>query len=1223
MPDYRPLRPAASSPGPAHQPPKLSQGPDDVSIRSMRRKCFCPSFHALVIILKCKVSIVKVLYSFDNENKTNCLARWPHPLDIRTAYLEENTQIGVIELKTCIQAIVAASPELVAKLGQDYTVYAYDYSEYETPLVGQGMLSWVLASSSSTPSAPAHQPRTIVTGRVCKNLLGLFSSNSHETLEVKLRLVPVPTSLQSEYIESMKKYRDISQMMPEGFDPQAWTSFVQANPAILQLASKSRSQSPAIGPGQSGTYGIEHVQRLMTGNGYPPKSTEGHRLLPQNSANPALRAGSQLSRMPSPATSVQRNAEGQHFIAQSDHPTSDAAAQHPRIPSPASSVQSTTGPRKRGRPPGTNAKPRNRAPPKKPTERQTSVDTGYASNTERFEEGPNKKRARVFQAEWSGSTDFGKQPGSLRVAASTAASVRIHQPTAVRPTNSLASSLERPPREPTPVADSSNQIQRPHLPVSKSSLRRESFVMEKRTYASPYHPRGDDLKPGGSAMTSPEASQADSSPVDIASSPPFYRAGSTAPSSPSLPRLPRHFNDSGFMSGSIDDLFENDEMRPIDDEDLDVAAHYDKRPNLRVASIQEKIPGNIETNKDNEEKPRTYETQQSQQQDKQFATSVAKPRRGGRCVIGPGLSRTASSGNLLPPPTPASDPVRPSTMNRSQTWSGHAAAHPASDVTPLPQATEPMERPVSRARKGSETGNGSGVKRKKAIQSKLALSVAAGEMPPFCEHCGAIETPTWRKAWVKIHSGTPEHVVISEEEGGIIAWQTLQTDATGTICLYRIVKKSVLKTDEGFTEILLCNREFTSLLVRKETDQSLACGIWLHTRKCMRPKAVWDKSQNDPGEKRKRSSNCKNSRADSISNQTAEDASNGTALHSQTSSPANDGAQTDATEAEPQLPVMKHRRSSSVQITSLQRRESIIDDASAVAALQTANQSSPHKFKGSMHVPIEVEDLTPQPTRRVLFPSPIRSEAAVSKRSSTGEHASFERHQSSANATGNGTHDQADKENYPPPEDNNALDDLSAEGSHQFNHFTTPTPASSSRSQAFKTPKRSPNHLPSTSGDFFSSAAKALLRQPTTPKQTPTRGSQPLGELTPFTAHLNQLLSDANNGSPGSNNFEFPSLPSLHNTPGRRTVGFDFSNFDSQDFLSTDVPMPSSPPVWFGVYEDPIEHGPGSLWGDYHLPNSASAPDEEDDADISEGPKTSGLVVDENGRASIEFQAIG
>lgn len=53
-------------------------------------------------------TIVKVLYTFDDAGKTNCLARWPHLLDIQTAHLDEETQVGVIELKTCIQAIVSA-----------------------------------------------------------------------------------------------------------------------------------------------------------------------------------------------------------------------------------------------------------------------------------------------------------------------------------------------------------------------------------------------------------------------------------------------------------------------------------------------------------------------------------------------------------------------------------------------------------------------------------------------------------------------------------------------------------------------------------------------------------------------------------------------------------------------------------------------------------------------------------------------------------------------------------------------------------------------------------------------------------------------------------------------------------------------------------------------------------------------------------------------------------
>lgn len=56
---------------------------------------------------------MKVLYTFDDANKTNCLARWPNLLELQTAYLDEKTQIGVVELKTCIQAIVSARFVLV------------------------------------------------------------------------------------------------------------------------------------------------------------------------------------------------------------------------------------------------------------------------------------------------------------------------------------------------------------------------------------------------------------------------------------------------------------------------------------------------------------------------------------------------------------------------------------------------------------------------------------------------------------------------------------------------------------------------------------------------------------------------------------------------------------------------------------------------------------------------------------------------------------------------------------------------------------------------------------------------------------------------------------------------------------------------------------------------------------------------------------------------------
>ncbi|KAI7528233.1 hypothetical protein KC316_g17803, partial [Hortaea werneckii] len=137
---------------------------------------------------------VKVLYSFDRDHKTNCLARFSQTLQIPTVAIDESSQVGVIELQQCLETIITASPELLSQLSTgDFTIYAYDYSEHDTPLVGQGMLSAALAGS---PNAVGSE-KAMITGRVCKNVPAIFSGGVKETLEVKLRLTPVSKPVQS------------------------------------------------------------------------------------------------------------------------------------------------------------------------------------------------------------------------------------------------------------------------------------------------------------------------------------------------------------------------------------------------------------------------------------------------------------------------------------------------------------------------------------------------------------------------------------------------------------------------------------------------------------------------------------------------------------------------------------------------------------------------------------------------------------------------------------------------------------------------------------------------------------------------------------------------------------------------------------------------------------------------------------------------------------------
>lgn len=400
-----------------------------------------------------------------------------------------------------------------------------------------------------------------------------------------------------------------------------------------------------------------------------------------------------------------------------------------------------------------------------------------------------------------------------------------------------------------------------------------------------------------------------------------------------------------------------------------------------------------------------------------------------------------------------------------------------------------------------------------------------------------------------------------------------------------------------------------------ETNFAVACGLWLHTRKCIRPKEVWEKSQRDPSEKRKRGPRAKKQKPESTSESTSQqagsDLSQGANQQSEASSPANETAAGNEAEEIPQLPQYNRPRASSLQLIS--SGDDNGRDNTAAVALQRAIQSSPARFMGTENVPIEIGDFTPKPIRRVLFPSPAHAKNQVPMGESSSNISKTNKKISTneVDESSNGEYDQADKENRPPLlEAEEIHSQIFKDGEQSSSRPTTPTPSSRVSLQPFKTPKKpkTPDRQPPTTGDFFSSAAKALLL-PTTPKQTSlkTSNTQPLGEITPFTAHLNQLFSEANDATPSrSSMFDFPSLPSLHNTPkGSTCHEFDFSNFDPQELLSTDVPMPSSPPAWFGVYEDPIEQECG-LWSDYQFPVS------QDDARDTTGEDTEGLPLCEH-----------
>ncbi|USP78429.1 hypothetical protein yc1106_05703 [Curvularia clavata] len=1177
------------------------------------------------------VSLVKVLYTFDDQNKSNCLARLPNVLDVPVVSLDETTEVGVIELKTCIQAIVTASPELVAKLGHDYTVYAYDFSEYETPLVGQGMLSWLLASASSTPNAPAKDSQTMVTGRVCKNILGIFSNGVKETLEVKLKLVPVPTCMQKEYVENMERYHSLSQLMPEGFDYNAWSDFLKENPMLGHLAQPTKSHSAQPSPRHS-VGGVEPFHQMLTRQSPSQEPLRNESFYDQ----PNTPFMSQPTRPSSPAMSTISFHHYQYNL--------------PSRPTSRASVRSEVAP---------------------PTQQHQFSDPYVV---EPQDDGPPKKRARITQTTRPRNTPLTAHNDSLRVTASTAASVRLLKPAL----SASGAATEMVPRAPTPrPGDKIGHRGYRRLPAP-SALRHASMD-GGRPYMSPYEPSTF----SDNAMESADEREASPSetPKDMPSSPPIAprRTISPAPSSPNLPTLP--LNDSGFVSdiptsrdadgmncgdsswpghgamqyrrgSAIQPITESIEMnmggtQPFDFDAMDpdvLNCVYFQGQNTNQPDLLSKMAINEQDNNSVSGRPTTGDTftsgsmgkAQSREKSRATVSTAGSPDGIVAQISPPAESEAQVYSRSATPNLPAKQPKQPKSrgLPRSQTWSG--ACEPMSD------APTPSECGYTRS--------GSGAKRKRYIKDRLDAAIRKGEMPPHCVNCGEIDTPTWRKAYTRVETGSPSGIELSTDSGStdIIAYEVIEpTPETDGEPKYRIFKNNLTRKDkdmmaakahDAFQELNLCN----------------PCGLWLIKKFSMRPQKVWDRSARLAKRKREQKIGAR-------SKSTMGDELMSDAILPETESgmPAEQelGATYDGVMAPPKVPSGTHE----------------MDEGNAQAAFRRAIQSSPAGVRGSKVLPINLEhDLTPKPTRRILFPSPRKQ----SQRKSLGQQAppvatpmhvhdddapkkprcqrckelkrACDRERPCGRCENAGIgydgcipcetkktnwferpvvqaavveQENPDKENCPPPP---AME--TDELAHLFEESRSPnktpkqdrisedllkTPTPGTRQRIALTPRRGVDN-----GEV-----------PTTPSRS-NRAATAAPD-TPFTRQLNALLSDHPISSP-SQSFDFSNFP-IFTPPGHSSV--QFSELLPDDFLSSDMPMSSSPSktgslgVGFDLYEDPNTSTAGMWNGENIFDNEAMLMTMENgskrsSADLNSGSDAAALLKMNVGGITVDFAAM-
>lgn len=512
----------------------------------------------------------------------------------------------------------------------------------------------------------------------------------------------------------------------------------------------------------------------------------------------------------------------------------------------------------------------------------------------------------------------------------------------------------------------------------------------------------------------------------------------------------------------------------------------------------------------------------------------------------PSMLRRSNSIGPSSLPMLASDPIAPPpTSLHLPTPAFSEAPCPRSDAIPTPSS------PPFKSNKN--------LVKKQSIKLRLEKAIENGEMPPFCANCGSINTPTWRKIWVREYEGVPEYFESSEKPGKVTAIEILRRDEEDKPLAYRMIKKSLGYHDDkcDWTEQLLCN----------------PCGIWLAKYRKHRPEDMWDNGFGPLGQDRKRGASA--------------NAPNHKAKRARTKTPGTEAdLWTDPSGRIPSSPkyslTQPNTRPGSEEARESEAPTGTTASASNNDTEMRSNPGSTHsRGSGTARSPIAIDldmgDVNLGNTRRVLFPSPKKSSPSkVLGEVSANIVTITESRQNKEIA--------ADKENVAVTRadeimnDDDDLETLFRSPATARPSTPPPKDKATSHSGPFKTPTRpTPSHRPITRSvsrslrsakGMTSPNQQALLQR--TPTRTPrsSRGVIGSGSLrrsprnhqmdfgaafdTPISRAISQVLSEPNFDFANSD-FDISSLPTLDTS---HSTLYDFGNL-----LSTDpAGMPSSPP---------------------------------------------------------------
>ncbi|KAI1138795.1 hypothetical protein F5Y05DRAFT_351057 [Hypoxylon sp. FL0543] len=491
---------------------------------------------------------LKVQYTFDTVSQERFLARWPPLLRVRALPLSDQNIIGIVDLETCLKAVAQCSPELIGDNEKDYAVYAFDYSEPDVPMVGHGMLSRAI---DQEPNSSSVEPK-LVAGRITQNVFAVFGNSIKETLEVKLKLMPVTRITRNSSGPPARGSAEPAalQRIPTPISSEKAEFFHQPNQNVAQPRGPVNNLT-AMAPAQTQPI-PQNYEVGNTPSGQWPHPVPGSR---PASVEPGARGT-----LGAPSNQRPGVPENQGKINE------DLAI----APAPAKGGKPQSRPASRASSRPSSGRPRGR-PRKKPLPAEGST-SGIEDATD-ADDGPprSKKRATITQVERSNTATFGPTSDSLRVTASTAGSLRNFRPIAVAGDTRAGSHVQEVPRAPTPVPRQRLSNFHQARPAGSSNLRRESipgsgidrsFISSTTDLNRSASHSQDARSPTESAAVSPCQFYSDeASPADISSSPPVPRSAlysaqsSPTPSSPILPPMPmaRVQPDSGYMSGALED----------------------------------------------------------------------------------------------------------------------------------------------------------------------------------------------------------------------------------------------------------------------------------------------------------------------------------------------------------------------------------------------------------------------------------------------------------------------------------------------------------------------------------------------------------------------------------------------------------------------------------------------------------------------------------------------